>query len=133
DGNYAVTTEERTLVLWNTQTGQSEQFWATADRVLGIALNQDGSRALIGLRNGEANYFDIRRGGALYTFQHSAEVRSVSISKDGAIGLTAGDDMQAKAWDLKTGKPLGSKTLRNQIKTARLSGSGELAFITSQR
>jgi WD40 repeat protein len=133
DGRYAVTTEEKNLVLWNTQTGKPEQFWATSDRILDIALNQDGTRALIGLRNGEVSYFDVRRGGALHTFEHAAEVRSVSLSADGSIGLSAGDDMQAKAWDLRTGKPRASQTLRNQIKIAQLSHSGELAFIASQR
>lgn len=133
DGRLAVTTEEKNLVLWNTESGKTEQFWSAPDRILAIALNTNGSRALLGMRNGEASYFDTQRGISIFTFKHNAEIRSVDISSSGTRGLTTGDDNIVKIWDLDSGQLIQEKRMSNQIKTATLSASGKLAFSAAQR
>lgn len=133
DGQRAVTCEEDTLVLWNTKTGEYKQFWQADDRILTIALNDKGTRALMGLRNGTVSYFDLDRGNAIYNFKHLAEVRSVGLSKDGLTGISASDDRTVKVFDLKQGKEIQTKTLNNQIKTVAISPSGTKAFATAQR
>ncbi len=133
DGRRAVTCEEDTLVLWDTSTGESKQFWQADDRILSIALNDKGNRALMGLRNGTVSYFDLDRGSAIFNFKHQAEVRSVDLSKDGLIGISASDDKTIKVFDLKSGKEIQNKSLANQIKTVALSSSGAKAFATAQR
>lgn len=133
DGKTAVTTEEDTLVVWDTTTGKSKNFWQSSDRILAIKLNWKGDKALIGTAKGEANYFDLVRGGAIYTFNHSAEIRAVDLDKDAKVGITASDDKTAKIWDLTNGENIRTITLTNHIKTVALSPSGTLAFTTAQR
>lgn len=133
DGQRAVTCEEDSLVLWDTTTGKYKQFWQADDRILSIALNDKGDRALMGLRDGTVSYFDLDRGMAIHNFKHLAEVRNVGISKDGQIGISASDDNTVKVFDLKVGKEIQTKTLSNQIKTIAISDSGKLAFATAQR
>lgn len=133
DGKVAVTTEEDALVVWDTATGEAKQFWQASDRILAIKLSWNGQKALIGTRKGEANYFDLQRGAAIHTFNHTAEIRDVDMDKEGKIGITASDDKTAVIWNLETGEAITSMTLTNHIKTAALSNSGKLAFITSQR
>ncbi len=133
DGSIAVTCQEDTLVVWDTRSGKSTQFWQAEDRVHAISLNASGDRALIGLRNGNVSFFNLRTGETLFRFKHQAEVRSTMLSADGKTGLSAGDDKVVKVLDLVAGKELHQKTLRNQIKTIALSNSGKLAFATAQR
>tara|TARA_R110001592_G_scaffold177076_2_gene417342 strand:+ start:156169 stop:157134 length:966 start_codon:yes stop_codon:yes gene_type:complete len=133
NGQRAVTSEEDTLVLWDTNTGEYKQFWQADDRILSIALNDKGDRALMGLRDGTVSYFDLDRGNVIYDFKHLAEVRRVSLSKDGFTGMSASDDKTVKVLDLKEGKEIQSKTLNNQIKMIAISDSGSTAFATAQR
>src|SRR5262245_53663205 len=37
---------------------------------------------------------------------HAGQVRSVALSTDGSLAVTAGSDKQAILWDLATGRPL---------------------------
>lgn len=133
NGHRAITCEEDTLVLWDTRSGKSKQFWQAEDRILSIAMNREGDKALMGLRNGTVSYFDLDRGAAIYNFKHLAEVRQVSLSQDGLTGISAGDDMSVKILDLKSGKEIQNKTLQNQIKTIAISSSGSKAFASAQR
>tara|TARA_R110002072_G_scaffold45422_6_gene126349 strand:- start:47 stop:1000 length:954 start_codon:yes stop_codon:yes gene_type:complete len=133
DGSRAVTCVEDNVVLWETSSGKYQQFWQADDRILSIALNNKGDRALIGLRDGTVSYFDLDKGAAIHNFKHSAEVRKVAISKEGSIGISAGDDKTIKVFDLDKGLEINSKSLSNQIKTIAISDSGSLVFATAQR
>lgn len=133
DGRRAITTEEDTIVLWDTATGKSLKFLKAPSRVLSIALSKDGHYALAGMRDNIAIYFDLQKGLQLFTFSHSAEVRSVGLSDDGKLAITASDDMTAKLWDLNNGKLLHTFKQENQIKTAAISPNGRYAFTSSQR
>ena len=133
NGLRAVTTEEDTLVLWDARSGEYKQFWQADDRILSIDINENGDKALMGLRNGTVSYFDLDKGITIYNFKHLAEVRSVSLSKNGLMGISSSDDRTVKIFDLKQGKEIQTKTLSNQIKTIAISDSGTKAFATAQR
>ncbi len=133
NGQRAVTCEENNLVLWDIDTGQYKQFWQADDRILSIALNDKGDRALMGLRDGTVSYFDLDKGRAIHNFKHTAEVRKVGLSKDGFTGISASDDKTVKVFDLKQGKEIQSKALNNQVKIVAISDSGSLAFASAQR
>jgi len=133
NGKYAVTTVEDNMVLWSTETGKSTQFWQAPNRIISITLNWDGSKALMGLRDGSVSYFNMNQGSSIHNFKHEAEVRSTGLSKDGLTGITGSDDKTAKVWDLKKGTLIYSMPLKNQIKNVAISASGELAFTTAQR
>lgn len=133
NGKRAVTCQEDAMVLWSTETGKSLAFWEAEDRILSIAMNEKGDRALMGLRDGSVSFFDLDNGMAIHNFEHQAEVRSVALSKDGKRGISAGDDNTVKIYDLVKGEIIQTKTLSNQIKTITISDSGSLAFATAQR
>lgn len=133
NGLIAVTSEEKNLVVWDASTGKSLGFWEAADRVLAIALNANGSRALIGMRDGTLDYFDLKTGQVLQRMQHEAEVRSVALAQIEGIGVSGSDDFTARSWDLNSGKELARLNLSNQVKTVGISGSGKLAFTSAQR
>jgi len=133
NGKRAVTCVEDNMVLWDTQSGKYLQFWQASGRIESISLNRDGSRALMGLKDGTASYFDMDKGSDIFNFTNQAEVRSTGLSDDGLIGITGSDDHTAQILDLKNGKVINSLKLHNQIKTVAISPSGDLAFTTAQR
>lgn len=133
NGKVAVTTEEKSIAVWSTETGESLGYWQAADRVLSVAVDESGTKALIGMRDGGLDLFDLKQGSVIQRLNHSADVRSVAISSNGKVGLSGSDDFTAIAWDLDRGEKLHVQTLRNQIKTVTLSESGDLAFTSSQR
>lgn len=133
DGKVAVTTEEKSIGVWNTETGESKAFWEALDRILSIDLSEDGELALIGMRDGTLDLFNLRTGQVLQRMKHEAEIRSVAISQDGSIGISGSDDFSAKSWDLKSGEVLHTLSLSNQIKTVGLSPDATLAFTSAQR
>jgi len=133
DATIAVTTEEKSIGVWSTESGKSLGFWQARDRVLAIDIDQKGQRALIGLRDGGLDYLDLRTGQVLQQLNHEADVRSVALSSDGSIGISGSDDFSAKTWDLSRGALIETLTLRNQIKQVAVSNDGELAFTSAQR
>ncbi len=133
DGKAAVTCVGDTMVLWNTTTGEAKEFWRAPDKILSIRLNRNGDRALMGLENGTAAFFNMRTGSTIHVFTHDAEVGMVAMDASALLGITGSEDKSAKVWDLKTGALLHTKTLNNFINTVALSPSGQLAFTTSLR
>jgi len=133
NAKYAVTTVEDSMVLWSTESGKYKQFWQAPQRIISITLNWDGSKALMGLRDGTVSYFDMKRGISIHNFKHEAEVRITALSKDGLTGISGSDDKTAKVWDLKKGALIFSMPMSNQIKNVAISASGKLAFSTAQR
>ncbi len=133
NGKTAVTCEGDNMVLWSTETGEYKQFWRASDKILSIKLDENGDRALMGLENGTAAYFDMRNGSTIHIFPHEAEVGMVDIDQQGLFGITGSEDKTAKIWNLRTGELVQSMTLENFINTVAISPSGELAFVTSLR
>jgi len=133
DGKRAVTCAEDNMVLWNTSNGQYEKFWQAGARIESITLNTDGSRALMGLKDGTVSFFNMNSGASIHDFKHAASVRSIGLSEDGKVGISGSDDKTAKIWDLREGKELREIQLKNQIKTVSISPSGKYAFTTAQR
>ncbi len=133
DGKVAVTTEEKSIGVWSTDSGKSLGFWEAADRVLSVDLNYDGSQAMIGMRDGALNLFELRRGQILKELKHEADVRTVAISDEAQTAISGSDDFEAIIWNLNTGKPQHSIRLNNQVKQVALSSSGAFAFVSAQR
>lgn len=133
NGKAAVTCVGDNMVLWDTTTGEAKEFWRAPDKILSIKLDASGDRALMGLENGTAAFFDMRNGSTIHVFAHDAEVGMVAMDASAKLGITGSEDKSAKVWDLETGKLLHTKTLENFINTVALSPSGDLAFTTSLR
>jgi WD40 repeat protein len=133
NSSRAVTVVDDSMVVWSTATGEYLQYWRASGRILAIELNGRGDRALIGLDNGRASYFDVEQGKEIFNFHHDAEVRAVAMTNDDELAITGSDDNTAKIWNLKTGKVRYTFKHRNQIKTVAISPEGKYAFTTAQR
>ncbi|MCB5161242.1 WD40 repeat domain-containing protein [Marinomonas algarum] len=131
-GEYAATGGARTLALWNTSNGQSEEFWTTPGDIQSLKLTQNGDQALIGLNDQTARFFDIKQGGILQTLRTGATVRAVDVTPDGSIGITGDDTSTVTLWDLQTGEKKYQWSLNNQIASVALSSDGRYAFGAAQ-
>lgn len=132
DGQRAVTTDPRTLVLWDTTTGESLGFWATPGPVASVALGPDGRTVLMGLKDHSAVVFDAVSGAYRQTLLHEGEVVSVDVSRDGRIAITGSADETARLWDLTSGTQLQRLALGNPARLVRISGSGRQVFTAAQ-
>ncbi len=128
DGRRAVTTDPRTLVVWDTTSGSALAYWTTPAAVLAVALPADGTRVLMGLADHSAVLFDADAGNHLHTMLHDGTVGTVSVSRDGSRGLTGSDDETAVVWDLSSGEPVASFRHENPVRVVALSADGTHAF-----
>lgn len=132
DGRWALTTDSKTLVLWDTETGAGERFWSSAADVLAISLGGKGNLALLGLADKTAALQAVKRGGILRSFQHAERVTSVALSEDGKRALTGSDDQSAVIWDTETGKALHSVVHSDPVQLVALSRDGLRALSVAQ-
>ncbi len=132
DGLRAVTTDPRTLVLWDTSTGQALEYWATPAAVLDVTLLSDGRRALLGMKDHSALLFDAADGSYLATLLHEGPVIDVDVSSNDLLALTASEDETARLWRLPDGTPSYVLEHDNPVTLAALSPDGRFAFTASQ-
>lgn len=132
DGYRAVTTDPRTLVLWDTSTGQALQYWATPAAVLDVALLSDGRRTLLGMKDHSALLFDAEDGSYLATLLHEGPVVDVDVSGNDLLALTASEDETARLWLLPEGTPSFVLEHDNPVTVATISPDGRFAFTASQ-
>lgn len=124
-GHYALTTDERTLVLWNRETGAAEQYWSSPSQILVSQLGPAGERALLGLADHRASLYNVRRGGIIRNLHHSDRVSAVALSADGGRALTGSDEGTSTLWSLDTGEPIGHQQHDSPVQTVALSPDGE--------
>lgn len=128
DGRFALTTDDRTLVLWDRQTGAAEQYWSSPSEILTSRLGPEGERALLGLADHRASLYHVTRGGILRNFHHSDRVNSVDYSADGQLILTGSDAGTATLWDARSGEPISHQQHEFAVRVVRVSPNGERAF-----
>ena len=133
DGTRAVTTDPRTLVIWDTVSGAAMAYWTTPAAVLDVALISNGREVLIGLEDHSAILFDAEAGSHLHTFLHQGVVGSVAASDDGLWALTGSDDTTAVLWNLTDGSAVHTFTHSNPVRVVALSASGRFVFTASHR
>ncbi len=132
DGTTAVTTDPRTLVMWNTASGAAMNFWATPGVVLDVAVMNDNRHVLMGLDNHSALLFDAVSGDYKRTLLHEGEVASVAVDEAGDNALTGSDDYTAVLWQLSDGTVLNTYQHDNPVRCVALSPSGRYAFTAAQ-
>lgn len=132
DGQWALTTDSKTLVLWNTETGAGERFWLGTADVLAVSLGAKGNLALLGLADKTAVLQAVKRGGVLRKFQHAERINSVALSNDGKLALTGSDDHSAILWNIETGKSVHSVLHNDSVQLVALSADGTRALSAAQ-
>jgi WD40 repeat protein len=128
DGGFVATADNRTIVLWDKNTGEAVWFWNAPGDIEDIALTTQGSLALLAMQDYTATLFDIKNGGIRQRLSHDGIVYDVSISNDGILAASGSDDSTAKLWNLQSGKLLHSLEHKNQVRTAQLSPDARLLF-----
>ncbi|WP_221793450.1 WD40 repeat domain-containing protein [Oceanobacter mangrovi] len=133
DQRYVATADNRTIVLWQRQTGEAASFWNAPGDILDLALTGTGRYAVLAMQDYTATIFDIQNGGIYHRLQHDGSVYDVSI--DGADKLVASgsDDLTARVWSLETGKELLRLQHGNQVRTVELSRDGRTLFSSAMR
>tara|TARA_Y100001933_G_scaffold265105_1_gene335400 strand:- start:2985 stop:3950 length:966 start_codon:yes stop_codon:yes gene_type:complete len=131
DGTRAVTTDPRTLVVWDTRSGDALAFWTTPSAALDVAIANDG-RVLMGLEDHSAVVFDADTGAHLETLLHEGVVGSVALSADARWALTGSDDETAVLWNVDTGEAVHRIVQDNPVRVVALSAQGRYAFAASQ-
>lgn len=132
EGNYSLTADHQTMVLWNTVTGTADTFWTAPSEVLDIDLSNNGNFALLGLADYSAVLFDVKRGGVKRSFHHQDRVSAVTISRDGSKALTGSEDSTARLWDLQSGQQLYQFDHLDEVVTVALSPAGDKAFTVAK-
>ncbi len=132
NGNYVATADERTIALWNANTGENISFWTAPGDILDIELTADADFAILGLADHTAVIFDIKRGGVLRTFVHNDRVGSIAMAENSRLLLTGSDDFSVRLWKINSGELLHTWKLENQVNVTALSANGKFAFAASQ-
>ncbi len=132
DASRAVTTDPRTLVLWDTTTGQALAYWATPGAVLDVAVLNNNRQVLMGMEDHSAVLFDATDGSYLDTFLHKGAVGSVSVSESDELALTGSDDNTAVLWSLNRKEAVHTFQHGNPVRHVALSPSGSMSFTAAQ-
>jgi len=132
DGRRAVTTDPRTLVVWDTANGEALSYWTTPAAVLDVAMVPDSDLVLMGLEDHSAVLFDANRGDHRETLLHQGPVAAVDVSADGRWALTGSDDESAVLWRVADGEAVHRLAHDNPVRQVALSASGSYLFTASQ-
>src|SRR5439155_347310 len=88
------------------------------------AITPDGSRVLVGSREGDVYLWDVDTGKIVRRFESAMKmVCSLAVSPDGKSALSGSDDKYLRVWDMSTGRRSNSLRAHNKgitCGTARL-------------
>jgi WD40 repeat protein len=131
EGNFVATTDNRTIALWNSKTGEAIWLWNAPGDIHDISLSSNGQYALLAMADYTATLFDIKNGGIKRTFRHDGVVLDVSIDKQGNFAASASDDSSVRIWDLNSGKQVQRLEHNNQVRSAEISHDGHFVFTSA--
>ena len=131
-GARAVTTDPRTLVLWDTASGQALNYWATPGAVLDLDVVRGGRQVLMGLADHSAVLFDAESGDHVYTFLHEGRVGSVDVADRADVAITGSEDETAVIWSLASGEATHTLAHDNPVNVVAVSPNGRYAFTASE-
>jgi len=132
DGRRAVTTDPRTLVVWDTASGEALSYWTTPSTVLDVALVPNSELVLMGLEDHSAVLFFYCYGDHRETLLHEAPVGAVAVSADGRWAITGSDDETAVLWRVDDGEAVHRLSHGNPVRQVAISASGSYLFTASQ-
>jgi WD40 repeat protein len=125
---------DRCMRLWDSVTGQTLQHFAGLTFIANcLAITSDGSRVLIGSRDGDVYLWDVDTGKIVRRFESAMKmVTSLAVSPDGKTALSGSDDKYLRLWDMSTGRRTNSLRGHNKGITCVLySQDGRFALTGS--
>jgi dipeptidyl aminopeptidase/acylaminoacyl peptidase len=116
DGKRLVSgSQDKTLKLWDAQTGQLILTFGPTDGVLSVAFSPDGKQIVSGSQDSTLRLWDAHTylgwnmhiSNETRTLQgHTDAVRSVAFSPDGKRIVSGSQDRTLKLWDAQTGQQI---------------------------
>ncbi|MCK1739167.1 WD40 repeat domain-containing protein [Bradyrhizobium sp. 138] len=108
DGKRIITgSDDRTVRLWESGTGDELARVEVEDAVLSVAASSDGQRIVARLANGAVRVWPASLQGTSYTLDgHGSRVFSVALAQDGTRIVSGSDDGIARVYDVDSGKQL---------------------------
>ena len=129
DGSRAITADDRTFIIWNTNSGQAYGYWQAPADIRAVAISDKGRYVLLGLADGRAIHIDMNSGRRLEFTGHRAEaIASVDLSANGLWAFSGGNDYRAILWNSKTGQPLQLFEHTTRVTKLKLGLNGKQAF-----
>jgi hypothetical protein len=101
---------DRSMRLWDSVTGQTIQHFAGLTCIVNcLAITPDGSRVLVGSREGDVYLWDVDTGKIVRRFESAMKrVTSLAVSPDGRFALSGSEDKYLRLWDMATGRRTNS-------------------------
>lgn len=132
DGQILVTGgEDRTIRMWNTQTGQLVRYWSVAplsmnrdeNRIYSLSLSHDKQVLVSG--GSVLQAWDIATGGLIRSLKGGNWALYTALSPDRKILVTYGEE-KTVVWNLSTGKKIRRRIGDNDgIETIVITPNGE--------
>lgn len=126
---------DRTIKLWNAQTGKVLETHADKDWVRSAAFSPNGKLLATGNDefvvtlwqvSGTGDHLKIRRFENLKDNAHQDRIRSIAFSPDGTILASGSDDHTIKLWNIQTGQCETLEGHRDRVRSIAFSPDGEL-------
>jgi GTPase SAR1 family protein/DNA-directed RNA polymerase subunit RPC12/RpoP len=106
---------DKTLKLWNVESGECLTTQTSAGKVLCVAVNRDDSGALSGSEEGHVEIWGLSAEASQATLTsllsvrgHAGAVNSVAVMPDGKYGASASNDKTIKVWDIQAQRCSGT-------------------------
>ncbi len=99
---FATAGSDRSLRVWNTDTGAELARMYHDDEVVHVRFSPDGRLLATASKDGSARVWD-PRGSCVHVLEHNGMVGAVAFSPNGSLVASASDD-GARLWDCETGK-----------------------------
>ena len=97
---------DKTVRLWDTDTGTGRVLRRPKGRVYVLDFHPDGERVGVPLSDGSVHIWNTTGGAATVLRGHKAEVNILRFSKSGRLAATASDDATIRLWETDTGRPV---------------------------
>jgi WD40 repeat protein len=122
--------DDSKLRLWDLVTGREiRSFENHKGNVYGVAVSSDGSAAFSGGEDMALRFWDVESGRLLQkeAIKHTEPINRVAFLREGPTVLTAGDDGQVGAWNLRQGHVKNNRWKSVQWNALAVSADGRRA------
>jgi len=118
---------DRTVTLFDVQTGGVRILRGYTDQVLAVAFSPDSQRLVSGSWGGEIRIWDLESGRSRTLVAHTRAVYSVAFSPTGTLLASGSDDRTIRLWDVKSGREKAVlRGHKNGVQSISFSPSGTL-------
>ena len=96
--------KDRTVRIWNLESGESFVLKSHTDGVNCVAFSPDGRRLASGSKDRTVRIWDLENGESRVLESHTGRVSSVAFSPDGGLLASGTNDGTVRVWDFSSGE-----------------------------